>query len=325
MMSPQRPLNSGFDRTSSAADVVQGIDLRGKLAIITGGHGGLGLETTRALASAGADVLVLARNPTAARATLADVPGVEVDMLDLADQASVRACAERFVASGRRADIVICNAAVMANDESRVCNGWESQFGTNHLGHFALVNLLWPAIARGARIVSLSSMGHHYSPMRWTDLQFETGYDKWLAYGQSKTAIALFALHLDVLGCTAGVRSYSVHPGKIHTALQRHMALEEMQALGWLDAEGRLIDPSFKTSAQGAATTVWAATSSLLDGIGGVYCEDCDVAWEEDLPVPSEGGVRPYAVDAAQAERLWRLSAELTGINAFAGVTSGAE
>lgn len=160
-MSPQRPLNSGFDRTSSAADVVLGIDLRGKLAIITGGHGGLGLETTRALASAGADVLVLARNPTAARATLADVPGVEVDMLDLADQASVRACAERFVASGRRADIVICNAAVMANDESRVGNGWESQFGTNHLGHFALVNLLWPAIARGARAAAPHGTGRN--------------------------------------------------------------------------------------------------------------------------------------------------------------------
>lgn len=315
---PQTRLNSGFGARSSATDVLAGIDLTGKLAIVTGGHSGLGLETTRALTGAGAHMLVLARNPEAARKALDGVNNVEVDQLDLADQSSVRACAERFVASGRKADIVICNAAIMATPETRVGNGWEAQFGTNHLGHYALVNLLWPAIASGARVVSLSSMGHHYSPMRWDDVQFTSGYDKWLAYGQSKTAIALFARHLDLLGQSKGVRSFSVHPGKIYTPLQRHMDMKEMKALGWFDDQGNLIDPSFKTPPQGAATSVWAATSPLLAGKGGVYCEDCDVAVRDDDPEPAESGVRSYAIDPEQAARLWKLSAELTGINSFA-------
>jgi NAD(P)-dependent dehydrogenase (short-subunit alcohol dehydrogenase family) len=318
MNTSQAPLNSGFGARSSATDVLAGIDLTGKLAIVTGGHSGLGLETTKALTGAGAHVLVLARNPEAARKALDGVSNVEVDQLDLADQSSVRACAERFVASGWKADIVICNAAIMANPETRVGNGWESQFGTNHLGHYALVNLLWPAIAPGARIVSLSSMGHHYSPMRWDDVQFTSGYDKWLAYGQSKTAIALFAKHLDLLGQSKGVRSFSVHPGKIYTPLQRHMDMEEMKSLGWFDDQGNLVDPTFKTPPQGAATTVWAATSPLLEGKGGLYCEDCDVAVIDDTPEPTESGVRSYAIDPEQAARLWKLSAELTGINAFA-------
>ncbi|MCP1645708.1 NAD(P)-dependent dehydrogenase (short-subunit alcohol dehydrogenase family) [Pseudomonas citronellolis] len=318
MQDQQTPLNSGFGFLSTATEVLAGIDLTGKLAIVTGGHSGLGLETTRALAGAGAQVLVLARNPQAARQALAGVNNVEVGQLDLADLASVRACAQDFVASSRKADIVICNAAVMANPETRVGNGWESQFGTNHLGHYALVNLLWPAIAPGARVVSLSSMGHHYSPMRWDDVQFTRGYDKWLAYGQSKTAIALFARHLDSLGQARGVRAFSVHPGKIYTPLQRHMDMAEMTALGWLDDQGEVIDPSFKSAPQGAATTVWAATSPLLEGKGGLYCEDCDVARRDDSPEPTESGVRSYAIDPEQAERLWRLSAALTGIDAFA-------
>ncbi|MFT3721065.1 SDR family NAD(P)-dependent oxidoreductase [Pseudorhodoferax sp.] len=318
MQDPQTPLNPGFGARSTAADVLAGIDLSGKLAIVTGGHSGLGQETTRALAGAGAHVLVLARHPEAAHQALDGVRNVEVDRLDLADLDSVRACAGRFVASGRTAGIAICNAAVMANPETRVGNGWESQFGTNHLGHYALVNLLWPAIAPGARVVALSSMGHHYCPMRWDDVQFTTGYDKWLAYGQSKTATALFARQLDILGQAKGVRAFSVHPGKIHTPLQRHMDMAEMQALGWFDDQGDLIDPTFKTVPQGAATTVWAATSPLLQGKGGLYCEDCDVARRDDSPQPTESGVRSYAIDPGQARRLWKLSAELTGIDAFA-------
>ncbi|NIF18228.1 SDR family NAD(P)-dependent oxidoreductase [Pantoea sp. Cy-639] len=314
----QTPLSTGFGRHSSAAEVLAGIDLSGKLAIVTGGHSGLGLETTRALAGAGAQVLVLARQPTVAAQALAGVTNVAVDTLDLADLGSVRSCAERFVASGRQADLVICNAAVMANPLTRVGNGWESQFGTNHLGHYALVNWLWPAIAAGARVVSLSSLGHHYSPMRWDDVQFTGAYDKWLAYGQSKTAIALFTRHLDSLGLAKGVRAFSVHPGKIYTPLQRHMAMDEMTALGWLDAAGKVIDPTFKSVAQGAATTVWAATSALLDGRGGLYCEDCDVALRDDSPQPTESGVRSYAIDPVQAARLWALSAELVGVDAFA-------
>ena len=318
MQDPQTPLNSGFGFHSTAVAVLVGIDLTGKLAIVTGGHGGLGQESTKALAGAGAHVLVLARNPEAARKALEGVPNVEVDQLDLADQASVRACAERFVASGRKADMVICNAAVMANPETRVGNGWESQFGTNHLGHYALVNLLWPAIAPGARVVSLSSRGHHFAPMRWDDVQFNTGYDKWLAYGQSKTAIALFAKHLDTLGQAKGVRSFSLHPGSIYTPLQRHMDMQELTALGWLNDQGEVIDPNFKTPQQGAATTVWVATSPLLDGKGGLYCENCDVAARDNTPTPTETGVRDYAIDPVQAARLWKLSAELTGIDAFA-------
>lgn len=315
---PQTPLDTGFGSRCTASEVLAGIDLSGKRVIITGGHSGLGLETTRALSGAGAQVLVLARNPTAAAQALAGLANVEVDRLDLADQANVRACAERFVASGRQADLVICNAAVMANPQSRVGEGWESQFGTNHLGHYTLINLLWPAIAPGARIVSLSSMGHHYSPMRWNDVQFASGYDKWLAYGQSKTAIALFAMHLDSLGQAKGVRSFSVHPGKIYTPLQRHMDMTEMTSLGWLNEAGEVIDPTFKTAAQGAATTVWAATSAVLEGKGGLYCEDCNVAERDDSPQPTESGVRSFAIDPEQAQRLWALSAMLTGVDAFA-------
>lgn len=314
----QTPLQSGFDARSSAVDVLRELNLQGQLVIITGGHSGLGLETTRALSGAGARVLVLARNPEVARKTLDGMNNIGVDYIDLADQSSIRACAARFVASGQKADIVICNAAIMACPETRVGNGWESQFGTNHLGHYALVNLLWPAIAPGARVVSLSSMGHHYSPVRWDDVQFTSGYDKWLAYGQSKTAIALFARQLDILGQASGIRSFSVHPGKIYTPLQRHMDMAEMQSLGWLDARGNLVDPTFKSPRQGAATTVWAATSLLLEGKGGLYCEDCDVACRDDTPEPTEFGVRSYAIDPEQAARLWKLSAGLTGINAFA-------
>ncbi|WP_454689853.1 SDR family NAD(P)-dependent oxidoreductase [Achromobacter aloeverae] len=315
---PQTPLKSGFGFHSTAADVLAGVDLSGKFAIVTGGHSGLGLETTKALASAGAHVRVLARNPEAARKALEGVPGVEVDRLDLADQDSVRACAGRFVATGCKADIAVCNAAVMAIPETRVGKGWEAQFGTNHLGHYALVNLLWPAIAPGARVVSLSSRGHHFAPMRWDDVQFDAGYDKWLAYGQSKTAIALFAKQLDTLAQASGVRAFSVHPGSIYTPLQRHMSMEELTALGWLNDKGEVIDPNFKTPAQGAATTVWAATSPLLEGKGGLYCENCDVAVRDNTATPTETGVRDYAIDPRQAERLWKLSAALTGIDAFA-------
>lgn len=313
----QTPLHSPFGAASTARQVLDGVNLSGKLAIITGGHSGLGLETTKALSGAGARVLVAARNPDAARKALAGLCNVAVDLLDLSELDSVHGFARRFVASGQRADIVINNAAVMACPEARVGGGWESQFGTNHLGHYALVNLIWPAIAPGARVVSLSSMGHHYCPMRWDDMQFRSGYDKWLAYGQSKTAIALFARHLDTLGQAQGIRSFSVHPGKIYTPLQRHMDMAEMQALGWFDAQGKLIDPTFKTPEQGAATSVWAATSPQLAGMGGLYCEDCDVAILDDSTQPAEHGVRPYAIDPLQAERLWQASAALTGIDAF--------
>jgi NAD(P)-dependent dehydrogenase (short-subunit alcohol dehydrogenase family) len=275
------------------------------------------LETTRALARAGAHVVVPARRLQAAQEAVEGIEGVELDELDLADLDSVRRFAERFLASDRSVDIVINNAGIMACPETRVGPGWEAQFATNHLGHYALVNRLWPAIARGrGRVVSVSSGGHRHSGIRWDDVQFERGYDKWQAYGQAKTANVLFAVRLDALGREAGVRAFSLHPGAILTPLQRHLPREEMVAAGWIDEEGNPLDPSFKTPEQGAATQVWAATAPQLDGMGGVYCEDCDIA----EPVTDEGarsGVRDHATDPEQAARLWTLSAELTGVNAF--------
>jgi len=317
MSDQQKPLGSGFGARTTAAQVLDGLDLAGKRAIVTGGHSGLGLETTKALAVAGVEVIVASRNPKAAHAATGGVVGVSVEALDLSDLDSVRALAERILASSRHIDILINNAGIMACPETRVGPGWEAQFATNHLGHFALANLLWPALTGGARVVSVSSAGHHLSAIRWDDVQFEHGYDKWLAYGQAKTANALFAVHLDRLGRSAGVRAFSLHPGKIFTPLQRHLTQGEMIGAGWLDESGAPADPTFKTPEQGAATAVWAATSPQLDGLGGLYCEDCDVAGLAESDDGSMVGVRDYAVDPEQAARLWRLSAELTGVDAF--------
>ena len=319
MSTAQHKIGSGYDAQSTADDVLAGIDLSGKLAVVTGGYSGLGLETTRALTKAGARVVVPARRPDAAREALAGIDGVEVDTLDLGDLERVRAFAERFLASGRSIDLMIDNAGIMACPETRVGPGWEAQFATNHLGHFALVNRLWPAIAPGARVVSVSSRAHHFSGMRWDDVQWAQGYDKWEAYGQAKTANVLFAVHLDRLGAERGVRAFSLHPGGIHTPLQRHIPKEEMIERGWIDEDGTLLNPgSFKTPEQGAATQVWAATSPQLDGMGGVYLEDCDIA-EPAVDGDVSGGVKSWATDPEQAARLWELSAELTGVNAFAG------
>jgi NAD(P)-dependent dehydrogenase (short-subunit alcohol dehydrogenase family) len=318
---PQRPIGSGFGARSTAADVLEGIDLTGRLALMTGGYSGIGLEATRALTAAGAHVVVPARRPEAAREALAGIDGVEVDTLDLADQDSIAGFAERFLASGRDIHLTINSAAVMASPHSTVGPGWESQFGTNHLGHYALVNRLWPAIARGrGRVVAVSSSGHRRGGIRWDDLDFSRdGYDKWLAYAQAKTANALFARRLDALAKEVGVRAFSVHPGGILTPLQRHLSKQEMVDFGWIDEDGNQINHSFKTPEQGAATQVWAATSPRLDGLGGVYCEDCDIAEPiADDDATTMGGVRSWAADDAQAERLWTLSAELTGIDAFA-------
>ncbi|MFE4911597.1 SDR family NAD(P)-dependent oxidoreductase [Streptomyces sp. NPDC056652] len=319
MTTPQHRIGSGFGARSTTQDVLRGIDLSGALAVVTGGYSGLGLETTRALTGAGAQVVVPARRPETAEKALHGIDGVEVGELDLADLDSVRRFAERFLDSDRTIDIVINNAAVMACPETRVGPGWEAQFATNHLGHFALVNRLWPAIVPGgARVISLSSSGHRNSPIRWDDMWFAHDYDKWQAYGQAKTANALFAVELDALGRDSGVRAFSVHPGGILTPLQRHLAKEEMVAAGWIDEQGNGVNPAFKTLEQGAATQVWAATSPQLAGEGGVYCEDCDIAEPASQDTSVAGGVRAYATDPEQAARLWRLSAELTGVNAFA-------
>lgn len=289
---------------TTAREVLDGIDLTGTTALVTGGYSGLGLETTRALAGAGARVLVPARRPDVARAALLHVPGVAVGTLDLSDLDSVNACADAVLRSETALDIVIAGAGIMAVPETRVRPGWESQFATNHLGHYALVCRLWPLItaAKKARVVAVTSGLSTDSQIRWDDLMFEHGYDKWAAYGQSKYANALFARQLDVLGRTAGVRAFSASPGYILTPLQRHLDRSEMIGAGWIDADGTPAPGLFVSPAEGAATAVWAATSPALDGEGGDYCVDCAI------------GDRSLVRDD-DAKRLWALSAELTGVH----------
>ncbi|QHA09439.1 SDR family NAD(P)-dependent oxidoreductase [Streptomyces broussonetiae] len=326
MTTPQQPLHSGFGAASTAQDVIKGIDLTGKVAIVTGGYSGIGLEASRVLRAAGADVVVPARDPERARAALTQADGVEIEEMDLIDPASVGAFAGKFLASGRPLDILIDSAGIMATPLRRDAHGYESQFATNHLGHFRLVNRLWPALvaARGARVISVSSRGIRFSPVVFEDLHFERrAYEPFLAYGQSKTANALFAVELDRRGRGQGVRAFAVHPGTIvDTGLAKHIPEESLRAAGALDEEGRPVrDPArqHKTVAQGAATGVWCATSPQLDGLGGVYCENCDISplvtaedeagWRAHPGLP---GVLPYAVAPQAAARLWEVSERLT-------------
>lgn len=318
-MSLQKPIETGFNDKTTADEVLGGIDLKGKTAVITGGHSGIGLESTSALASAGARIIVGARNTVEAQKALSGISGVTVLELDLSDLNSVKRFAAHIVSSGQHTDMLINSAGIMANPEKKIGpKKWEAQFATNHLGHFLLVNEMWPSLIGGSRVISVSSSGHHISGIRWDDIHFERGYDKWQAYGQSKTANALFAVHLDQLGEPHGVRAFSLHPGKILTPLVRHMSNEEKIAEGWIDENGVLIDPTFKTPEQGAATQIWAATSPLLDGLGGVYCEDCDIAKIDEKKEATFAGVKKYAIDPVAAKRLWEISADLTGAKQLA-------
>ena len=311
----QKPVNSGFGTKSEPAEVMAGINLSGKIAVVTGGYSGIGLETVRALNACGARVLVPARRVEVAREALKGiVDDGDVIALDLADIQSVRACVASIISIVNSIDILINNAGVMACPETRVGDGWELQFAANHLGHFVLTLGLLPALkmSGNARVVVLSSTAHKISAIRWDDLHFASEYDKWQAYGQSKTADSLFAIALDERMKDSGIRAFSVHPGGIMTPLQRHLDLEEMIALGWLDKDGQpsaMAASMFKTPSQGATTTLWAATSPQLDNMGGVYCENCDVAaMQQDGPGARYMGVAPWAVDTEQAERLWTLS-----------------
>ena len=321
MTTEQKPLPSGFGLRGTVADVIEGIDLTGKTALVTGGYSGLGLETVRALAGAGAKVFVAARRPDVAAADLTGIDGVTILQLDLADPVSINAFARTLVAATPKLDILINNAAIMANALTRDARGYESQFATNHLGHFQMTALIWPllkASGAGARVVVLSSIGHARGGVDLADPNFQhRPYEKWAAYGQAKSANAQFAVHLDTLGEPFGIRAFAVHPGGIRTPLQRHLTMEEQVAMGWYDAEGNL-NPGFKTVEQGAATSVWCATSPQLAGKGGVYCEDCDIAvvWQEGMPPFS--GVRPHAIDRAKAAALWEVSEAMTGMR-FAG------
>lgn len=317
MIPAQQPIHSGFGHHSTAREVLAGLDLKNQVAIVTGGYSGLGLETTRALAEAGAHVIVPARSPQKAKAALAGLAGVEQAVLDLADPASIDRFAAGFLASGRPLHVLINNAAIMACPLTRDSRGFEAQFATNHLGHFQLTARLWPAMrmAGKARVVSLSSIGHRRAPVNLDDPSFERGpYDKWEAYGRAKSANALFAVGLDARARAFSVRAFAVHPGGIMTDLQRFMAEEEKRAAGWIDADGQPVE-GFKTPQQGAATSVWCATSPRLEGKGGLYCEDCDIAQMLPADAPGWTGVRPWAIDPMQADGLWRLSEAMTGVS----------
>jgi NAD(P)-dependent dehydrogenase (short-subunit alcohol dehydrogenase family) len=314
-------VTSRFTRHSTALEVIEGIDLRGRHIVVTGGASGLGFETSRALAQAGASLTLGVRNAAQgdeAVNTIGEQTGnrdIRVALLDLADLASVRRFAEAWLARGEPLHVLINNAGIMACPLARTAQGFESQFATNHLGHFALTRALLPALlkAEAPRVVALSSSGHRLSPVVFDDIHFERReYNKWKAYGQAKTANALMALHLDTLHAKDGLTANAVHPGGILTGLSRFLPREEMEALGWLkpgDAPGT-IPPGFKNAEQGAATSVWAASAPELQGHGGLYLEDCNEA------VPSPEGERrfgyvPHIRDRAAAERLWAVSEDL--------------
>jgi NAD(P)-dependent dehydrogenase (short-subunit alcohol dehydrogenase family) len=318
--SDQSPLNSGFHKKSTGQDVLADVDLYGKIAIVTGGYSGIGLETTRALASKGATVIIPVRSMEKSADCLAELEGdVQTAFMDLGDLASVNSLAEKVTSEFDRLDMLINNAGIMACPESRVGPGWEAQFGINHMGHFALTTALMPLLQKtpGTRVISLSSAAHKISDIRWDDIHFKTGnYEKWKAYGQSKTANALFANALSRRLMESGGLAFSVHPGEILTPLQRHLPREEMVAFGWIDQDGNpteLVKEDFKSMEQGSSTTLWAATSELLEGKPGVYCEDCNIATLTDAtsPMAQYGGVDPHACDNESAERLWALSEEL--------------
>jgi NAD(P)-dependent dehydrogenase (short-subunit alcohol dehydrogenase family) len=320
MKTDQKPLNSGFGAETTAEEIASGIDLRGKVCVITGGHSGIGLETTRALTKAGAYVCVGAHDMPKARNNLANTNHVKVVHLDLADPESVDRFADRVINSHYVIHLLINNAGIMRPPTlMRNTRGHELQFATNHLGHFQLTARLWPTVknAQGARVVTLSSIGHRYSPVHLDDPNYlSRPYDKAAAYGQSKTANSLFSVELDRRGKGHAVRAFAVHPGGILTDLVRYLTDDELKAWGIFREEGVLKAPSsgYKSLAQGAATTTWCSVSPQLAGKGGVYCEDCDIAELVPNDSPALSGVRHWAVDRPTAKALWDLSEQLTGL-----------
>lgn len=316
----QKPIGSGFNAKSTTSDVIKGIDLTGKIAVVTGGNTGIGLETTKTLAAAGATVIIPARDIEKAKRNLADIANVEIEQMDLMDPDSIDAFAQTFLVSGRPLHLLINNAGIMWVPLRRDKRGIESQLATNYLAQFQLTARLWPTLkkADGARVVNVSSQGHQFAPFDFDDPNFlHREYETLTAYGQSKTAVNLFSLELDNRGKAHRVRTYSLHPGSINgTELSREASPELFKQMGFLDADGNLLPEvvaSLKTIPQGAATTVWAATSPLLHNLGGVYCEDAEVAVINHEHSFSKG-VRPYSLGLTHAKRLWTLSEEMTSI-----------
>jgi NAD(P)-dependent dehydrogenase (short-subunit alcohol dehydrogenase family) len=318
-----------FGATSTTEEVLSGIDLRGKRILVTGVSAGLGIETARSLAAHGADVIGAARDLKKAAAATAQVQkdaaanggSLELIALDLGDLKSVRACADQLLAKGQFLDVIIANAGVMATPYGRTVDGFETQFGTNHLGHFVFINRIAPLLRKGSRVINLSSAGHRFSNVNLDDPNFErTEYEPFVAYGRSKTANILFSLAFDRRHRGRGVRAAAVHPGVIQTELGRHIDPARMQAL--IDqiskeraAQGK--EPfQWKTVPQGAATSVWAAVVADAEDVGGRYCENCHVA--QILPdgvtmAPGSEGVHTYALDPGNAEALWKKSEEMVG------------
>lgn len=312
-------MTTPFGAETSAEEAARNIDLSGQTIVVTGGSAGLGVETARVLAACGAQIVSVVRDEAkgsaAAETIRQSVPSadIEIAVLDLFDLASVRRGADDIAKRFPRIDRLINNAGVMACPLGRTAQGLDTQLGTNHLGHFVLTARLIPALLAGApaRIVNLSSAGHRMSPFRFDDPFFEKDdYNKWLAYGQAKTANVLFSVALDKRFKGRGIRSYAVHPGGIQTELGRHMDENDLKDL--MDLRKGRSPMVFKQVPQGAATTVWAATAPELDGHGGLYCEDCGVA--ETIEDPSmDQGIMSWALDEEAAERLWALSEEWSG------------
>jgi NAD(P)-dependent dehydrogenase (short-subunit alcohol dehydrogenase family) len=311
-----------FGSESTADEVLAGVNLKGRRVLVTGVSAGLGVETARALYSRGADVVGAARDlakaSAASEAIRAQAGGGDLTLvkLDLASLASVRACADSLVAIGKPFDLVIANAGVMACPKGTTADGFETQFGTNHLGHFVLVNRIASLLKPGARLVNLASAGHRFADVDLDDPNFErTAYTEFGAYGRSKTANILFAVEFDRRHRDSGVRAAAVHPGGIQTELGRYMTpVVIQQMISSINASQPSGAPAFKwkTIPQGAATSVWAGVVAAAEKVGGRYCEDCHVA---DI-VEGEGlrgGVRPYALDPQRAKALWAKSEEMVG------------
>ncbi len=317
-------MSKTFGAQSTTDEVLDGVSLNGKRVLVTGVSAGLGVETARVLAAHGAEVVGAARDLDKAktatapvRADAANGGSLELVQLDLASLASVRASADALVANGKPFDLVICNAGVMACPFGKTADGFETQFGTNHLGHFVLVNRIGSLIKPGGRLVNLSSAGHRYSDVDLDDPNFErAAYDPWAAYGRSKTANILFAVEFDRRHRGNGIRATAVHPGGIHTELSRHIGEEgTKQLMERINAATRAAgepDFKFKTIPQGAATTVWAGVVAPADAVGARYCEDCHVAEVEPNPA-KRAGVKPYALDPERAQALWAKSEEMVG------------